>query len=159
MVWSTPRTWTTGETVTASIMNTHVRDQFKAIGDPWTAYTPGIGGWTKGNGTITGKYMQAGKFVAFKIIFTFGSTSVATGTLAFDLPVSVADAGTAGFPLDGNGWVLDTSASASTYYYPEVNTAGTGVRLRTAAGALVIASTIAWATGDMCAVVGSYEAA
>ena len=26
--WSTPRDWTTGEIVTASIMNTHVRDEF-----------------------------------------------------------------------------------------------------------------------------------
>lgn len=26
MAWTTPRTWTTGELVTASIMNTHVRD-------------------------------------------------------------------------------------------------------------------------------------
>lgn len=26
MAWTTPRTWTTGETVTAAIMNTHVRD-------------------------------------------------------------------------------------------------------------------------------------
>ena len=26
MAWTTPRTWTTGETVTASLLNTHVRD-------------------------------------------------------------------------------------------------------------------------------------
>jgi hypothetical protein len=26
MAWTTPRTWTAGETVTASVMNTHVRD-------------------------------------------------------------------------------------------------------------------------------------
>lgn len=28
MAWTTPRTWTTGEVVSASIMNTHVRDNF-----------------------------------------------------------------------------------------------------------------------------------
>jgi|TARA_Y100000310_G_scaffold269483_1_gene282682 hypothetical protein len=28
MVWTTPRTWVSGEVVTAGIMNTHVRDQF-----------------------------------------------------------------------------------------------------------------------------------
>jgi microcystin-dependent protein len=31
-MWTTPRTWVVGELVTASIMNTHVRDQLNAIG-------------------------------------------------------------------------------------------------------------------------------
>lgn len=32
MAWTTPRTWATGEVVTASIMNTHVRDNLNAVG-------------------------------------------------------------------------------------------------------------------------------
>jgi hypothetical protein len=31
MAWTAPRTWIAGEVVTASLMNTHVRDNFKAI--------------------------------------------------------------------------------------------------------------------------------
>lgn len=31
MAWQTPRTWSPGETVTASIMNAHVRDQLNAL--------------------------------------------------------------------------------------------------------------------------------
>lgn len=31
MAWTTPRTWTVGELVTASIMNTHVKDNFNAL--------------------------------------------------------------------------------------------------------------------------------
>ncbi len=31
MAWSVPRTWVTGELVTGSIMNTHVRDNFNAL--------------------------------------------------------------------------------------------------------------------------------
>jgi hypothetical protein len=31
MSWTTPRTWVSGETVTASVMNTHVRDQFDYV--------------------------------------------------------------------------------------------------------------------------------
>jgi len=31
MVWTTPRTWTTGEVVTAAIMNTHVRDNLNFL--------------------------------------------------------------------------------------------------------------------------------
>lgn len=34
MAWTTPRTWTTGETVTDALMNTHVRDQLNFL------YTP-----------------------------------------------------------------------------------------------------------------------
>lgn len=33
MAWTTPRTWTDGELVTAAIMNTHVRDNLNAIGN------------------------------------------------------------------------------------------------------------------------------
>jgi len=32
MSWTPPRTWTTDEVVTASVMNTHVRDQLKILG-------------------------------------------------------------------------------------------------------------------------------
>jgi hypothetical protein len=31
MVWTTPRTWIPGETVTASLLNTHVRDDFNVV--------------------------------------------------------------------------------------------------------------------------------
>jgi hypothetical protein len=31
MAWTTPRTWTTGEVVTAAMMNTHVRDNLLAL--------------------------------------------------------------------------------------------------------------------------------
>jgi hypothetical protein len=31
MAYTTPRTWTAGETVTAALMNTHLRDNLTAI--------------------------------------------------------------------------------------------------------------------------------
>lgn len=34
MAWSTPRTWTTGETVTASICNSAIRDNLDYLADP-----------------------------------------------------------------------------------------------------------------------------
>jgi len=34
MSWTTPRTWTTGEVVTAAIMNAHVRDELNFLNDP-----------------------------------------------------------------------------------------------------------------------------
>jgi hypothetical protein len=43
MAWTSPRTWSTGELVTASIMNTHVRDNLNALKTP-----------PKGKVTLTG---------------------------------------------------------------------------------------------------------
>jgi hypothetical protein len=34
MAWTTPRTWTTGELVTKTIMDTHIRDNLNALKDP-----------------------------------------------------------------------------------------------------------------------------
>ena len=34
MAWSSPRTWTTGELVTAALMNTHIRDNLNALFSP-----------------------------------------------------------------------------------------------------------------------------
>lgn len=43
MAWTTPRTWVPGETVTASIMNAHVRDNLQALYDGFAASSgPGI---------------------------------------------------------------------------------------------------------------------
>lgn len=42
MAWTSPRTWVAGEVVTASLLNTHLRDNLLAIGSPsipWTAPT------------------------------------------------------------------------------------------------------------------------
>ncbi len=33
MAWTAPRTWVTGETVTAALMNTHIKDNLLAIGE------------------------------------------------------------------------------------------------------------------------------
>ncbi len=40
MAWTTPRTWVTGETVTAALMNTHIRDNFRET-SPFTVTTAG----------------------------------------------------------------------------------------------------------------------
>lgn len=36
MAWSTPKTWSTGELVTSSLLNTHLRDQLIFLKDPPT---------------------------------------------------------------------------------------------------------------------------
>ncbi len=48
MAWTAPRTWVTGEVVTSSIMNTHIRDNF--LGMPnWAAAGPLSPGAQGGN--------------------------------------------------------------------------------------------------------------
>jgi hypothetical protein len=41
MAWTDPRTWVTGEVVTASQMNTHIRDNMNALGPALGAYQRG----------------------------------------------------------------------------------------------------------------------
>jgi hypothetical protein len=70
-------------------MNTHVRDNLKAIGDPWQAYTPSMTATTT-NPTYTssGGYMQAGGLVIGWFEVTI--TTPGNGNYAITLPVAVA---------------------------------------------------------------------
>jgi hypothetical protein len=87
MAWTAPRTWVAGEEVTASLLNTHVRDNLKAIGDAWTSYTPtytNMGSPT----TSDAKYVAAGKWITGAVRFTLNGAP--TGLMAVSLPVTAA---------------------------------------------------------------------
>lgn len=78
MPWTTPETFTAGQTLTAASMNL-INENLNAIGGAWTSYTPA---WTSagtqpavGNGTATGRYIIAGKFAVVEAGIRFGSTS------------------------------------------------------------------------------------
>lgn len=149
-------------------MNTHIRDNLKAIGDAWTSYTPA---WTAsttnpviGNGTITGKKIEAGKLTLFRVRILMGTTTTyGSGTYSIGLP-SVPAAG-ASYELF-NGYAIDTSAGAryalrpfavgsvaSTFLWCDSTTAGNPVRGVTATVPFTLAST------DEIIVTGFYEAA
>jgi len=168
MAWTSPRTWVAGETVTAALMNTHVRDNLKAIGDAWTAYTPswksGAGGTdiAIGNGTLTGTYMQAGKLVHFRILIVRGSTTnLGTTGYAFGLPVTATS-----FRNCGPAHVLDASASAiiphmwhgATSSEIVVHATGGSSGRRIDNNGFGTTPT-AWATSDELVISGTYEAA
>lgn len=116
MVYTEPPLFAAGAALTAAQMNAYVRDNFKALGDAWTAYTPT---WASsatqpvlGNGTLTGAYMRVGKLLAFRIALTMGSTTTyGTGTYQFTLPATPRDHL---WPVDG----FATDASASNAMYP-----------------------------------------
>lgn len=165
MAWTSPRTWVAGETVTAALLNTHLRDNLKAIGDAWATWTPTWAATTTnptlGNGTLDAAYINTGKLFVFQLDLTFGSTTTAgSGTYSFTLPVTPASAGR----LQFNGVLFDTSASAT---YPIVGLYTGGVislrQFPTTAGnplaALTHASPVTLATGDVISLGGVFEVA
>ena len=170
MAWTAPRTWVAAEKPPASTLNTHIRDNFKAIGDAWTAYGSGAS-WTStgtapslGNGTWTGKYMQAGKLVIFRIVLTMGSTTTfGTGTYSLALPVAAAsDIGRK--VVVGNA--RDDSAAGDFYIEGLITNSATTASLRTlpttAGNALVVVSNtvpFTFANLDSITLDGTYEAA
>jgi len=90
----TPRTWTSGEVVTAAFMNTEVRDALTGLQAAWTSYTPtwtgSVTNPTIGNGTLTGRNLRMGKSLLFRVVMAAGTTTtVGSGTYAFALPAAV----------------------------------------------------------------------
>lgn len=167
MAWTAPRTWVTDEVTTPAMFNTHIRDNFAAIGDPWTAYTPT---WTAtttnptiGNGSIVGSYMLAGKFCTFRAVVSVGSTTTAgSGSYSLSLPFTVGGAGRLRF----RGLWRDESASNDYPIFGLVAAGGTAALLRqfagTAGGAAVAVthnSPLTPANTDSISIAGTFEVA
>lgn len=162
MSWTDPRTWATGETVTAAMMNAHVRDNFNAIGEYNTTWTPAWSCVTTppalGNGTLIGRYTDTAEWVDFFIHLTAGSTTTfGSGAWQFDLPVNSSN----------RLWFFDAlalDASLSDYYrlaFPR--TAANlivGRRQPTTAGGPMLtmsgAAPFAWGTNDELLISGRY---
>lgn len=166
-----PRTWTVGETVTAAMLNSEVRDQFVSVFDAWTAYTPT---WTAattnpvlGNGTIVGRYIKVGRTVTFTAQLTIGSTSTfGTGNQQIGLPVATATV-TLGSP--GLVDVSITRAGAPNFVLGRVPLGANATNTGTiwVPSAVTIGDWDAWtnsapytlAAGDIVRVYGTYQSA
>ncbi|MFJ2178881.1 hypothetical protein ACIOHE_39060 [Streptomyces sp. NPDC087851] len=129
---SAPRTWTVGETVTAAIMNTEIRDQFNSMFDAWSSWTPT---WTAattnpavGNGSMTGRHMKWGRTCMVNLELTMGSTTTyGAGVWSFSLPfpaaasvgsrVGIAHALGGSNRVAGN-LVVSPSATTFTCFFP-----------------------------------------
>lgn len=166
MAWTTPRTWTTNELVTKSIMDTHVRDNLLAIlpaGTASTTYTPTWAGGSPsiGNGTLTGRYQQIGKRVHLQIVLIGGSTTNWGGATAwtFSLPsTAVSDTvyyvGVAHILDSGTGFHTGVPliAPGGTTLILNPSTAGT-------TGNFNSTTPITWATNDRLSIDISYTVA
>lgn len=84
MAWTSPRTWVSGEVPSAATLNLHVRDNLKALGDPWTSHTP-----TRTGFTISAEqsfFREAGKTIFWSYN---GTISGASGSFSLSLPAPV----------------------------------------------------------------------
>lgn len=160
MAWTSPRTWAAAETVTAALFNVGIRDNLKAIGDAWTAYTPV---WTSGgtapvlgNGTLTGKWMQAGKLTVYQFTLTAGSTTTfGTGAWYFSSPFTAATlrAPAGAFTCWDNSAAVVRSNRVA--YFATTTTIGAQ---DDAGGHVAATNPFAWATSDALIGSGTYEA-
>ena len=163
MAWTAPRTWVAAETVTASICNVHIRDNFKALGDPRTTYSPTLTGVTLGTGgTVVASYLQTGKDVRGSVIITLGTGGALTAAATFTLPASPSVSVDA-YPL-GPAMMYDSSAPTLVDGVCRWVAASSNVcinyHLGTAVGVNATATTPwTWAVGDRIFAHFAYEAA
>jgi len=127
------------------------------LADAWTPFTPT---WTSsgaavslGNGTITGKYQQVGKWVEYRGLLTMGSTTTyGTGVYRVTAPVTPV-----GIELVGVAQLLDsgTQDKAASCYFSTTAL----LNLVSSAGAVGPTTPHTWATADLIRWHISYEAA
>ncbi|MBC3989326.1 hypothetical protein H8N00_10625 [Streptomyces sp. AC563] len=138
---TTPRTWVVGETVTAALMNTEIRDQFNSFFGAWTTYTPTWTGTSSnpsvGNGNLIGRYLKVGRTVTVHVNLVPGSTSTyGAGNYNFTLPATAANSGCTymgnahllGGARWGGQWLVSPNATQAGPTFP-AGTADTRVAL------------------------------
>lgn len=93
---ATPKTWVSGDVLTAAQMNAELRDALLGafpLGPPdvaWTAWTPTLANLTLGNGTRTAVYYRVGRLIVYSFKLVLGSTSAMGTAPTFTLPVAPA---------------------------------------------------------------------
>lgn len=110
MAWTTPRTWVSGETVTAALMNAHVRDNLAAAlpgGAAGTAVTFAAGNFTA-NGSMTWtvasgdqttfRYVEVGKVMHMWVYLV---TTTVGGTPNTQLRVAIPNSRTSAATVRG----------------------------------------------------------
>lgn len=149
MAWTDLTAYAAGRFTVA--MAELLRGNFKAIGDAWTTYTPT---WTAtttnptlGNGTISGRYISAGKLAIISVSTVFGSTTtVGSGSYAWSTPGSISARDF--HVIQGSAMLLDSSAGS---LLPKVAWAvnGTSIVVSDLTPTRISHnSPVIWATGD-----------
>jgi hypothetical protein len=169
MAYTDPKTWATDELVTATLLNTELRDNLDAAFPTlteWDDWTPTYTNLTPGSGAaISARYMQMGNIVFCRWQVILG-TGLSVGDIRVTLPVTSATSGytalssiigTAGFGDTGTvryvGNVCWSSATEAAIRIPQ----GAGSDLTNSA----ITSTVphTWAATDTISGDWHYESA
>lgn len=165
MAYTTPRTWVTGELVTAALLNTHLRDNLSAafpLGvDAWTTYTPTL--TQSATVTKTGtyaKYQRAGRWITVQVFLTVTGAGTAANAVLVGLPVTAAFGSS---PLEvGTGTVFDSSANLA-YKGNAIMASTSTVQFRASGTSTSVLGVTdfaaALASGDTVAMTVTYEAA
>jgi hypothetical protein len=131
----------------------------------YTSFTPTLTNATLGNGTITGAYIQIGKFVHVKFIFTLGSTSTMGTQPQISLPVTGITTNQSG--LAPIGWHFAGDTSVQNYFgYIFLNTTTTASFWSAASNLAVLVldqisatQPFTWGNTDVLSGYFSYQAA
>lgn len=99
MSWTAPRTWVAGETVTAAIMNTHVRDNLLAIAPP-----PMFFGWQNTGQNLTTSVTTAVALDS-EVQDSDGGHDTVTNNSRYTAPKTgwYHCSGSVSFPINGTG--------------------------------------------------------
>lgn len=128
----------------------------------WQAWTPTLANLTLGNGTSVGKYIQIGKTVHFRWIFTLGSTSAVGTAPTITLPISPT--GLTANDHVAFGTLYDSSAT-QPYWTRAVFVSGSIIKVFALNGAtgpdgnISATGPFTWAVSDTMQLTGTYEAA
>lgn len=151
-----PRTWVTGEVVTAAYMNNEIGVPFTGIQAAWTSYSPALtASTTNPTGyTANGRYLQIGKFISVRVQIIMGAAA-GTGSYAVSLPTAADSAMSATFRSAGSGWlgrggsiypilfgVVAGTSAAQLYYISSVGGASVSAVTNTAPLTLTTADTL-----------------
>jgi hypothetical protein len=121
------------------------------------------GGWTLGNGTALGRYLQIGKMVHMTMVVTFGSTTTIGGPPYINFPVTANTSQNNG-PI-GVGSYLDPGIAAYQTTILQNSADNFAIFNYTTSGAYAVmgitGATIpfTWASGDQFYISATYEAA
>ena len=112
--FTTPITWTAGQTVTATSLNAQLRDNMLHASEIQT-YTPTLTQGAAVTKTVNyARYWQTGKRVQAQVFLSVTATGTASVQVAVSLPVTAA----AVVPLSmalGSGWIYDASPTPTLY--------------------------------------------
>jgi len=166
MAYTTPRTWVTGELVTAAMLNQQIRDNENAIvpngPDAWVAWTPTV--TQSGAVTVTNtrsRYMKVGRLVVVMADLSVTGAGTATnGIIIGGLPFAAAYSS---FQVVGTCNVFDTSAASDYSGIVRFNGTNNTVAFRSTAnpagGLGASGFTAALAAGDALTFTAAYESA